>query len=154
VFKSLLITGLFALNLLFAMPREAAAFGEMVGACEPDCAKCHQITKQEASDIIKRLNPEIEVLDVSLGPVGGLWEVAVRGRGKMGIAYVDFSKQHVIVGSVFKVAGEAEAAPENLTGERLQELNKVDLSAVPLSNSILLGKADARYKVIVFSDPD
>lgn len=150
----MLCIGLFALNLLFFMPREAAAFGEIVGACEPDCAKCHKITKQEATDIIKKLNPEIEVLDVAPGPVGGLWEVAVRGRGKSGIAYVDFSKRHVIVGSIFKVAGGAEAAPENLTGERLQELNKVDLSAIPLENSILLGKADARYKVIVFSDPD
>ncbi len=135
--------------VLFAPSGEAFGFGEIGGACERDCQKCHQMTLEEATAIVKQLNPEIDVLDVQLGPVGGLWEVIIKARGKRGIAYVDFSKQHIITGSIIKVKTK-----ENLTGRKLYELSKVDISEIPLDEALVMGKPDAKYRVIVFDDPD
>jgi thiol:disulfide interchange protein DsbC len=95
------------------------------------------------------MNPSIEVLGVAMGPVEGLWEVVIEARGKKGIAYVDFSKEHVITGSVLKVSTK-----ENLTSLRLYALSKIDLSTIPLDEAIVMGRADAKYKAVVFDDPD
>jgi thiol:disulfide interchange protein DsbC len=124
-------------------------FGEMVGACEPDCTKCHKITLNEASEIVEQLNPEIEVMDVKLGPVGGLWELVIKARGKKGVAYIDFSKKHIVTGNILKVDTK-----ENLTERRLYELSRIDVSAIPLENALVLGNWDAEYRAIVFADPD
>lgn len=114
-----------------------------------DCSQCHILTLEEASAIITSMNPTIEVVGVRMGPVEGLWEVVIEARGKKGIAYVDFSKEHIITGSVLKVSTK-----ENLTNLRLYELSKVDLSTIPLDEAIVMGKKDSIYKVIVFNDPD
>jgi thiol:disulfide interchange protein DsbC len=140
---------LFVLAVLFALPPDAAGFGGMTGAPDEDCTRCHKITRQEAADIFRGLNPEIDVLDVGPGPVSGLWEVVVEAKGNKGIAYIDFSLKHIINGSVIDIRTR-----DNITQGRLYELNKVDVSAVPLGDALLLGSPDARYKAIVFDDPD
>ncbi|MEJ2325184.1 MAG: disulfide isomerase DsbC N-terminal domain-containing protein [Nitrospirota bacterium] len=114
-----------------------------------DCSECHKLSLQEASSLISSMNPSIEVTGVSMSPVEGLWEVVIEARGKKGIAYIDFSKEHVITGSVLKVSTK-----ENLTSLRLYALSKVDLSKIPLDNAIVMGKRDAKYRVVVFDDPD
>jgi thiol:disulfide interchange protein DsbC len=124
-------------------------FGEIVGACEPDCTKCHKITLEEATEIVDRLNPEIDVMDVRLGPVGGLWELAIKARGKKGVAYLDFSKKHIITGAILEVDSK-----KDLTKRRLYELSRIDVSAIPLENALVLGDEDAEYMAIVFADPD
>jgi thiol:disulfide interchange protein DsbC len=43
---------------------------------------------------------------------------------------------------------------KNLTQERLTELNKVDVSQIPLDDALVMGDQNARIRVIVFSDPD
>jgi len=43
---------------------------------------------------------------------------------------------------------------QNLTGQRFSDLNRVDLSTIPLEDAIVLGNRDAKRKVIVFDDPD
>lgn len=140
---------LLPLMLVLLLAVKVWGFGEIAGACEGDCTKCHQITVEEASDIVKRLNPEIEVLDVRLGPVGGLWELVIKARGKKGVAYVDFSKQYIITGTIIKVGSK-----ENLTERRLYELSRIDVSAIPLEEALVLGDGDATYRVVVFADPD
>ncbi|MBS1114563.1 MAG: hypothetical protein H6Q94_292, partial [Nitrospirae bacterium] len=42
----------------------------------------------------------------------------------------------------------------NLTQDRLQEINKIDVSQIPLNDALVMGENDAKYKVIVFDDPD
>lgn len=113
------------------------------------CSDCHRLTVMEASAMIREMNPSIEVVSVSMGPVEGLWEVVIEARGKKGIAYIDFSKEHIITGSVLKVSTK-----ENLTSLRLYDLSKIDLSRIPLDEALVMGKRDAKYKVIVFDDPD
>ena len=43
---------------------------------------------------------------------------------------------------------------KNLTQERVAELNKIDVSQIPLDNALVLGDRNARIKIISFHDPD
>jgi thiol:disulfide interchange protein DsbC len=146
---SKLIPVLFVLLLVAFAPGDASGFGDLGGACESDCMKCHQITLEEASEIVREVNPEIEVLNVELGPVGGLWELTIRARGIKSLAYIDFAKKHIITGSVLEVQTR-----KNLTSERLYEINKADFSSIPLEEALVLGNAEAEYRAIIFTDPD
>jgi len=148
------LLGFLFVGLSLVLPGRSSGFGEMAGACEPDCQKCHTISRQQATEIIRKLNPEIEVLDVGPAPVRGLWEVAIKGRGDAGIAYIDFSLRHVIAGRVFEVSADSPVPPRDVTSSRLYEINKIDRSAIPLDDALLLGSAEARWKAIVFDDPD
>lgn len=134
--------------LLFASGL-AYGFGPEGGSCGGECISCHQLSKDEASGIVKSLNPQISVIEVGDGPVRGLWEVLIEANGKKGVAYIDYSKKNIITGSVINVATK-----ENLTGKKLYDIGKIDPSQIPTKNAIVLGKADAKYRVIVLDDPD
>jgi thiol:disulfide interchange protein DsbC len=125
------------------------------GGCEENCQKCHSLEKQEARQILTKMNmPDAKVMNIRMSPVGGLWEVTIENKGKPGIMYVGFSKKHVIGGAIYEVD-----TAENKTRETLSELNKpeeryVETGGIPLDNALLLGKKSAPHKVIVFTDPD
>lgn len=134
---------------IVSMPRKAASYSEVLGVCETDCKKCHQISIEDATDIVKQVNPEIEVLDIKLSQISGLWELVIKARGKRGIAYIDFSKQHIVTGSIIQVKSGS-----NITNYKLYELNKVDVSQIPLDDALVMGDPNAKYRAIVFDDPD
>jgi len=127
----------------------ALGFSELAGSCEPECTKCHTLSKEEASTIVKEIAPSVEVIDVRQSPVRGLWEITFKAQGRVGIVYMDFSKANIIQGPILNVKAKTD-----LTAQRLQELTKVDVSKIPLKEAILMGSPDAKYKVIVFDDPD
>ncbi len=133
------------LAFLFALGTEASAFG----GCEEDCGKCHTLTKEEAGEALRQLIPDIKVIDVRISPARGLWEVSLETHGKKGIAYMDFSKENVLIGQILKIKTK-----KNLTKKRLSELNRVDFSSIPLDDALVLGDPDAPNKVVVFDDPD
>lgn len=124
-------------------------FGNVAGACEKDCLKCHTLTKEDASQVLKSLNPAFEVMNVQLSPVRGLWEIDFKIQGKPGVVYIDFSKAHLVQGPILDVKGRTD-----LTSQRLQEISRVDVSKIPLKEALVLGNRSAKYKVIVFDDPD
>jgi thiol:disulfide interchange protein DsbC len=126
----------------------AEGFPSKIGP-DGECAECHTLSLDEAGSLIRSMNPDITVSGVSMGPVEGMWEVVIEARGKKGIAYIDFSKEHIITGSILKISTK-----ENLTNLKLYDLSKVDLSVVPLEEALYLGKREAKNKVIVFDDPD
>jgi len=136
-------------SLLGIASSRSYGFGEIQGSCESDCQRCHHLTVEEATSVVKEINPEIEVVSVALSPVGGLWEVIVKARGKRSLAYVDFSKQYLITGDIIKVSTK-----KNVTDERIYDLSRIDVTAIPLDEALLMGRKDARFKVIVFDDPD
>ena len=65
------------------------------------------------------------------------------------IVYLDYSKKKIIIGNVIELQTKT-----NLTRESLDRINKVDLSQVPLENSLVMGDKDAKYKIVVFDDPE
>ena len=114
-----------------------------------DCSKCHTLSFDEATQMVKSVNPEIEVMEIKTAPVAGLWEITIMARGKRGIAYIDFPKAHIITGSIIDVTTNL-----NLTNDRLYEISKVEFSDIPLEDALIMGNPDARFKAIVFHDPD
>jgi thiol:disulfide interchange protein DsbC len=84
-----------------------------------------------------------------MSPSKGLWEVYGQSGGRKGIFYVDFAKKHAFLGSMISIAEK-----KNLSQERLSELNKIDVSEIPLQDALVMGNSNAKFKVIVFDDPD
>lgn len=107
------------------------------------------MSKEAAGEILKVIMPDVKVLSVEPAPVDGLWEAAFESKGEKGIAYIDFAGKNVIIGSILNIASKT-----NLTKKKFDEINKVDVSLIPLDNSIVMGNSMAKHKVIVFSDPD
>ncbi len=130
---------------------EAHAFG----GCEADCKKCHTLENGEVHQILTKLKaPDAKVLDIKMSPVKGLWEVSVEDKGNRGVMYISFSKKYVIGGAIFEVDTSL-----NKTEETLSTINKpadryIDPSKIPIEGAILMGDKNARYKVVVFTDPD
>ncbi len=135
----------FAVILLFAISGVASGFG----GCESDCLKCHKLSRTDAEKVLKPMVPDVTVESVRMSPAKGLWEIALNSGGKKGIAYVDFSLDNIIVGSIVQIKTKV-----NLTQERMMQISKVDVSSVNLDNTILMGAKDAKHKIIVFDDPD
>ena len=114
-----------------------------------DCSKCHTLSSDEAGDLLKGVIPDIRIINVKLSPSKGLWEVYLESGGRRGLIYVDFGKKHFFMGSLISIRER-----KNLTQERVAELNKIDVSQIPLDNALVLGDRNARIKITSFHDPD
>ncbi len=139
------IVPLAALLLLFAVPAAHPFTGE--GCASGACTDCHSLTRDEA---VKILGSGVDnVLSVRMSPVNGLWEVDVQKAGQRWPLYIDFSKEYVIAGQILQMSTK-----KNLTGNRILSMNRVDVSQIPLSGAIVVGKKDAKRRIIVFDDPN
>jgi len=107
------------------------------------------MSKEAAGEVLKVIIPDVKVLSVESAPVNGLWEAAFESAGKKGIAYIDFAGKNVVFGSIVNVATKT-----NLTKKKFDEINKIDVSLIPLDDAIVMGNSMAKHKVIVFDDPD
>lgn len=95
---------------------------------------------------IEAAYPKLKVQSVTKTPYSGLYEVFLDGQ----IIYTDEKFSFLIVeGKVIDPASK-----RNLTGERLDDLNKVDFSSLPLDQAIKVVKGNGSRKLVVFSDPD
>ena len=107
------------------------------------------LSVDEALTLLKNLDPNIKVTAVKPSPIEGLWEVDIETGGKKIPVYIDLSKKYLISGSIIDIKGK-----KDLTQERLSEINKVDVSQIPLDDAVVIGDRQARYRVIVFDDPE
>lgn len=114
-----------------------------------DCISCHKITNEEAASLLREIVPDVKVNETRALPAKGLWELDVEAKGQKAIIYVDFSKKYLFSGSFVEIKTK-----ENLTQNRLAELNKVDVSQIPLDDALIMGAKDAKHRIIVFTDPD
>lgn len=95
------------------------------------------------------LGPLVDrVLGVRATEVPGLWVVDIEKDGQKVPIFLDSSGKYLISGNVIRLADMV-----NLTQKYHSELNQVDVSRIPLEDALLLGKATATTKVIVFTDP-
>ncbi|MCB5188466.1 DsbC family protein [Methylobacillus caricis] len=95
---------------------------------------------------IEATYPKVKVDSIVKTPYAGLYEVFLDGQ----IVYTDdkFS---------FLIAEGRLVEPKtkrDITGERLDELTRVDFSALPLDQAIKVVKGNGSKKLVVFSDPD
>jgi thiol:disulfide interchange protein DsbC len=117
--------------------------------CTHECITCHKITNDDAVNLLKEALPDVKVSEVRPTPVKGLWEVDIESKGRKGLLYVDFSKNYIVSGAIIDIKTKA-----NLTQERFGEINKIDVSQIPLDDAIVIGDKEAKHHIIVFSDPD
>jgi thiol:disulfide interchange protein DsbC len=142
----------FAVSVLSILLLSGNAFA--FGGCEADCKKCHTLEKSEVQHILTKLHaPDAKVLDIQMSPIKGLWQVTIDEKGKRGVLYVGFSKKYVVGGSIFEVD-----TASNRTAKTIADMPKperyVDVAKIPVDDALVMGSPNARYKVIVFTDPD
>ncbi len=120
------------------------------GGCNHDCSKCHRITKEEVKRIIDKNTPggAVEVTQVKMSPVKGIWEIVGKQGFKTGIFYLDFEKKHLIYGAIIGTRGE-----QNLTKASFERNTRVSISAINTASTLLLGNRKAATKLYVFADP-
>ncbi len=136
---------IFLLFFLLFLPFVSHAFEER----GQDCSKCHKLNNDEAKDLLKEVFPDIKVFSISPAPSKALWEVYMESRGRKGLVYVDFSKKHMFSGAMVSIKEK-----KNLTQERLVDLNRVDLSQIPLGDALVMGDEKAKIRIVDFTDPD
>lgn len=83
---------------------------------------------------------------VQPSPIPGLYEV----RSGRNIFYSDADGQHFIMGGQLIDTIEKK----NLTQARMEELNRIDWSILPLDKAVVSGDKHAKLKLAIFTDPE
>jgi thiol:disulfide interchange protein DsbC len=136
---------LLAVVLLLVGAVSAQAFPK--GNCgEQKCTDCHTLSKQEAGFLLR--DQADRILNVELSNMPGVWVVEVEKQGRKYPVYVDFTKTHLMRGELIRLQDG-----KNLTSQRSADLNRVDVSRIPLDDALVIGNPDAPTKAIVFTDP-
>jgi thiol:disulfide interchange protein DsbC len=134
-----------AVVLALFLPAPAPAFQKVAGDVK-DCVECHKLTKGEAGKVLGKIADN--VVGVVTSPFPGIWEVDVARDGKTYPIYLDYSLKYLFNGQIIRLSDMT-----NLTGVRYQDLNRVDVTSIPLKNAIRVGSPSAKKTVIVLSDP-
>jgi thiol:disulfide interchange protein DsbC len=111
------------------------------------CNDCHSLSVDEAAVLLKQGGID-KVLSVEFAEMPGVWAVEVEKEKKSFPLYIDFSKSYVVAGNIIRLKDG-----ENVTRRRTAELNRVNVSGIPVEDALLLGRPDAKTRVIVFTDP-
>jgi thiol:disulfide interchange protein DsbC len=95
---------------------------------------------------IEAAYPKFQVDSIVKTPYAGLYEVFMGGQ----IIYTD-DKLSFLIAEGHLVDPKTK---KDITGERLEELTKIDFSALPLDQAIKVVKGNGSRKLVVFSDVD
>ena len=111
-------------------------------------AVSHFAMADEASlkKAIEAAYPKFKVDSVVKTPYAGLYEVFMGGQ----IIYTD-EKLSFIIAEGRLVDPKSK---KDVTGERLEELTKIDFNSLPLDKAIKIVKGNGSRKLVVFSDVD
>lgn len=139
-FQSVAIFSAVLLMFFFAPASRAA------GKSDKNIAECPQLDMKEADAIVKKVIPDGNTVDVKESPVKGVWQIDVEKGEKRGSIFLDCSRKYLIQ------LIELDAYLKQMQAQ--QTPKKVDLSKIPLGDSLTVGSKTATKKVIVFSDPD
>ena len=90
--------------------------------------------------------PKFKVESVAKTPYAGLYEVFMGGQ----IIYTD-EKMSFLIAEGRLVDPKTK---KDITGERMEELTKIDFSTLPLDQAIKVVKGNGSRKLVVFSDVD
>lgn len=90
--------------------------------------------------------PDLKVDAVHDSPVAGIYELQAGGQ----LFYADADGSHLIAGGhIFETATH-----KDLTKARLEDINRIDWSVLPLDKAIVSGDVNGKLKVAVFTDPE
>ena len=143
-------TILFIFSVLVATSLSISSNVYAAETCDDSSSKCEQISKEDLQNVLKDSLPDTKILEAKPAQVKGLTEVIIESKaGQKGILYIDCSKKYVVSGSIIDINSKV-----NLTQEKFNEINKADVSKIPLDDALVLGNKKAKHKVIVLDDPE
>jgi thiol:disulfide interchange protein DsbC len=108
--------------------------------------KCPELEMKKVDAIVKKVVPDGSAVDIKESPVKGVFEIGVDSKGQRGSIFLDCSGKYLmqlIPLDTYLAQLQAQQTPQ-----------KVDVSKIPLGDSITVGAKNAAKKVIVFTDPD
>ncbi|WP_159627434.1 DsbC family protein [Massilia puerhi] len=111
-------------------------------------ASCVDAQNTVEASIKKALEPHLggaKIESVKETPYGGLYEVRVAGD----ILYTDKKGEFLVIGQVYDVKSS-----RNLTRERLDDINKIKFSDLPLEMALKQVKGNGKRVIAVFEDPN
>jgi thiol:disulfide interchange protein DsbC len=117
--------------------------GLFVGTFLISCAYADDAALKKA---IESAYPDIQVDSIKKTQYGGLYEVFIGGQ----IVYTD-EKFTFLIAEGRLIDAKTK---RNVTGERMEELTRVDFSKLPLDKAIKVVRGNGSRKLVVFSDPD
>lgn len=124
----------------------AAATAGVVLACVSGVAFCADSTEATIQKLIEpRLGEGAKVDSVTKTPYAGLYEVQIDGD----VIYTDAKAQYLFIGRVVD-----SKTYHDFTKEKIQSLNKVGFSDLPLDLAIKTVKGNGKRVIAVFEDPN
>uniref|UniRef100_A0A7V6CD63 DsbC family protein n=1 Tax=Thermodesulfobacterium geofontis TaxID=1295609 RepID=A0A7V6CD63_9BACT len=110
------------------------------------------ITKEKLLENAPQLKKSLESIPekVSIEAVNEMdsfYEVVLKVRGEKKILYLTKDFKYMILGSLI------DRDNKNITKERLKELNKIDISTLPLKDALVYKNGNGTKKIVVFVDP-
>lgn len=135
------------LGCLFVLVAFSAIAMGQEGCGAGTCNSCHAMTIDEAKAMFPRAG---KIISVDFSEMPGLFVVELEGKGKREPVYVDFSKKYVVSGNIFRLSDGKNISESR----RTQEATLIDPAKIPVADAVLVGNPDAKYKIIVFTDPD
>jgi len=119
-----------------------AAFGFAAGGAFAQSA-------QEVATIKRAIEPRlgdgVKIDAVTKTPYAGLYEVRIKGD----IIYTDAKGEYLFIGRVVNAK-----TMEDYTKARVDELNKIKFSELPLESAIKIVKGNGKRVIAVFEDPN
>ena len=110
------------------------------------CINAENSVKANIKMLIEpRLGEGVKVDSVKETPYGGLYEIKAGGE----ILYTDRTGKYLFVGSIYNAA-----TSHNITKERVDEINKIKFSELPLESAVKLVKGDGKRVIAIFEDPN
>jgi thiol:disulfide interchange protein DsbC len=92
-----------------------------------------------------KLRDGVKIDTIKPTPYSGLYEVSANGD----ILYTDKKGEFLFIGEVINAK-----TSRNITKERVDEINKVKLSDLPLESALKLVKGDGKRTLVLFEDPN
>ena len=119
-----------------------------------DCVRCHNLSVEDANRLLSQVGT---VKSVKLAAVKGFYEIALESQGKQVIAYLDFARKHLVPAPIYDLATRKpihEGTTPTTAPPQPPKPATVDVNALPVKDSIVLGNPSARKRLFVFTDPD
>lgn len=106
-------------------------------------------TTAQLEQVKKRFESEfegIEVEEVSGTPFDGILELRLPGND---VIYTNVNLDFIFQGSLIDVASRTD-----LTAQRIEEINRIDFTELPLDKAIKTVKGDGSQQIAIFEDPN
>ncbi len=114
---------------------------------------CTTFTEEDIRGVLKKLDAsDVKIVSWSDSAAKGFCEIVIESRRKPYILYVDVNKKYVMMGSLIGLDPMVNFTAETI--RKIKDNKKVDISAIPLNEALVVGETAASKKVILFTDPD